>query len=66
MGDIILTPSRQHRGEDDILVNERSVLTCVRNLAFCFDDLLPNEQGTRSLADIISDPREYQMVSTFE
>ena len=53
MGDIILTPSRQHQGEDDILVNERSVLTCVRNLAFCFDDLLPNEQETRSLADII-------------
>ena len=66
MGDINLTPSRQHQGEDDILINERCVLTCVRNLAFCFDDLLPNEQGTRSLTDIISDPREYQMVSTFE
>ena len=66
MGDIILTSSQQNQGEDDILINERCQLTCVRNLAFCFDDLLPNEQGTRSLTDIISDPREYQMVSTFE
>ena len=66
MGDIILTSSQQNQGEDDILINERCQLTCVQNLAFCFDELPPNEQETRSITDIISDPREHQIVSKFE
>ncbi|XP_046871232.1 uncharacterized protein LOC124463518 [Hypomesus transpacificus] len=63
VGNITLTPSRQNQGENDILINERAQLTCVRNLGFCFDELAPKDQQTRSISDILSDPREHQIVN---
>ena len=66
MGDIQLNPSRQHEGVEDIMFNERSQVTCVRNLGFHFEDLTPKKQQSRSIGDILSDPREHQMVSKFE
>ncbi|KAJ8004347.1 hypothetical protein DPEC_G00158230 [Dallia pectoralis] len=37
-------------------------MTCVRNLAFCFYELPHQDQQTRSLTDILTDPRDHQRV----
>ncbi|XP_051979609.1 uncharacterized protein LOC127640931 [Xyrauchen texanus] len=60
---IILSPSRQKQGDHDILVNDKSRLTCVRDLAFVFDKKPYSDVHLRTLSDILADPREHQRVN---
>ncbi|KAF4115285.1 hypothetical protein G5714_002774 [Onychostoma macrolepis] len=57
------SPSRQKKGEMDIVVNVSTTLTCVRKLKFAFDVYTHDIVQHWTVQQIINDPREYQRVN---
>ncbi|XP_073726177.1 uncharacterized protein [Misgurnus anguillicaudatus] len=60
---ISFSPSRQIKGDMDIMVNNSSSLKCVRRLSFAFEEKLQETIQHQKLKDIQEDPREYQRVN---
>ncbi|XP_039509438.1 uncharacterized protein LOC120464152 isoform X2 [Pimephales promelas] len=61
--EVALSPSRQKKGEVDIIVNNSSLLTCVRRLEFAFDNSTGDVVEDWTCQQILENPREYQRVN---
>ncbi|KAA0701355.1 hypothetical protein E1301_Tti024321 [Triplophysa tibetana] len=61
--DVVFSPSRQKKGETDILVNQGTSFTCARKLDFAFDLCSETIILHQTLQSILHEPREYQRVN---
>lgn len=58
-----LSPSRQRSGEVDVIMNTASLLRCVRQLNFVFDESSRDVVKDVTVQHILQEGREYQRVS---
>lgn len=58
-----LSPSKQHKNSNDVLVNSRSNVAVLQHLDFAFEERVTSICPVRTLREIVEDVREYQRVS---
>lgn len=63
LSNVGLSPSKQHKNSNDVLVNSRSNVAVLRHLDFAFEERVTSICPVRTLREIVEDVREYQRVT---